>query len=74
MAHPASLGRGLTRDESNDRFFKVLLYISRRLFLGSATDLANENDRFGTGVVVEKLQYVDLVGPDYRVTADSDAS
>src|SRR6185437_767003 len=40
MAHPPPLGRGLPGDECDHWFFEILLDVRRRLFLGSAADLA----------------------------------
>src|ERR1700722_18099429 len=73
MTHPPTLRRSLPGYECDHGLLKVLLDVVSRLFFCSAADLTNENDRVGAGVLVKQFQHVDLVGPDYRVAADSDA-
>ena len=45
----------------------------RRLFLGAAADLADQDDALGAGIVLEEPQHVDEAGADDRVAADADA-
>ena len=73
VAHAAARRRGLAGDEAHDRLLHVLLDELRRSFLGGAADLADHDDGFGLGIVVEQPQRVDVRGADDGIAADADA-
>ena len=54
-------------------FLHVLLDEVGGFFFGAAADLADHDDGFGLGVVVEHAQHVDVVGAVDGVAADADA-
>src|SRR5690606_17427894 len=72
VAHRLALGRGEARDVADDRLRDVLLDVGRGTLLGVAADLADHDDRLGLGVVLERLERVDVRGADDRVAADAD--
>src|SRR5713226_6196011 len=74
MAHPPTLGRGLSGDEGDYRFLKVLLYIFSGLFFGGAADFTNHDDRLGRGVSVEQRERIDVTGADDWIAADPDTA
>src|SRR5690554_3915833 len=65
-------GRG-AGDEARHGLAHVGLYPCRGFFFSRATDLANHDDGFGVGVVLEKFERVDEVHAVDRVTTDTDA-
>src|SRR6478735_5804758 len=73
VAHGLALGSGEPGDVADDRLGDVVLDVGRRTLLGVATDLADHDDRVGVGVVLERLEAVDVRGADDRVAADADA-
>ena len=52
-------------------FFDLGLDIRGRVFLGSATDLPDDDDALGSRVGVEQFEHVDEVRAVDRVTADA---
>src|SRR6185436_13043306 len=73
VPHATTRRRGLTGDESDDRLLHLALGVQRRLFLGGAADLADQDDGAGVGVVLEQRQGIEEGGADDRITADADA-
>src|SRR5947207_529361 len=57
VSHPLALRRSLAADESRDRLLHVLLHELRRGLLGAAADLADHDDAFGLGIVLEETEY-----------------
>ena len=51
----------------------MLLRPGGGFFLGAAADLADHDDGFGLGVVVEHLEHVEVRGAIDRIAADADA-
>ena len=72
VTHPASGGRGGSRDESGDRLFAVLFSPSGGLLLRAPADLADHDDRFGLRIVVEQLENVEVRRAVDRIAADAD--
>ena len=72
VAHGLALGSGEPRDVADDRLGDVVLDVRRGPLLGVAADLADHHDRVGLGVVLERLEAVDVGGADDRVAADAD--
>ena len=73
VAHAAARRRRLAGDEGDDRLVHVVADELRRLLLGRAADLADDDDGVGVGVVLEEAQGVDEVGAVDRIAADADA-
>src|SRR5271165_1589023 len=72
VAHAASRRRSLPGDESDDRLAHILLdEVSRRL-LGIAANLADHDDGFRLGVLIEEVNTIHEVGADDRVAANAD--
>ncbi len=51
----------------------MLADVGGRAFLRVAADLADEDDQFGVGILLEGGEAVDVTGADDRVAADADA-
>ena len=73
VAHAPAGRRGLSGDEANHRLLHVLLDELRRRLFSRAADLANHDDGFCLGIIVEHAQCIDMRGADDRVAADADA-
>ncbi len=73
VPHAAAGRRGGSGDEAGDRLLAILLRPARGLHLRRAADLANHDDRFGLGVVVEHFEHIEVGGAVDRVAADADA-
>src|SRR4051794_20095118 len=72
VTHAPSWRCGLSGDESDNRLLHIGLDVLRGGLFRTAADLANHDDRFGAGIVVEELNRVRKRGPDNRITSDSD--
>ena len=72
VAHAAARRRGLSGDEADDRLLHVLLDELGRGLFGRAADLADHDDGFGFGIVVEQAQRIDVRGADDGIAADAD--
>src|SRR5690606_5530020 len=72
VAHALALRRAGAGDEADHRLGHVFGDELGRFFLGAAADLADHDDAFGLGVVLEQLQAVDEVQAVDRVAADAD--
>src|SRR5258707_8080743 len=73
MTHATARGSGAARNETDDRFGKMFLYILRGFFLGSPTDLADHYDRVRSFIIFEELERIEESGPHNRVAADPNA-
>src|SRR6266576_3818656 len=73
VAHPASGRRGHPGDESGDRFPAIILNPQGRFFFGGAADLANQNHRLGSGIIVKDLGRIEMRHAIDWVAPDSDA-
>src|SRR5579859_5080985 len=73
VAHTASRGRGLSGDETDDRFFHVGFNPFRGGFFGVAADFADQDDGVRVRVVVEKAHGVKERGADDGIATNADA-
>src|SRR5262249_8359700 len=71
MAHFLAERGGRPGNESNDRLGPFLC-VSGRVLLHPATDLADEPDRVGSAVLVERLERIARRRAEHGVTANSD--
>src|SRR5258708_28595074 len=72
VAHRLALGSCEARNVADDRLGDVGLDVLGGAFLGVAADLADHHDDLGFGVLLERLDGVDMGGADDRVPADAD--
>src|SRR4029077_6417494 len=73
VAHAAAWRRGLSGDETDDRFFYVGLNEFGGALFGIAADFADEDDGVGFGIVVEHSNGFEEGSADDGVAADADA-
>ena len=71
MAHLLVARRRGAGDESNHRLTHCLGVFRSRLF-HRATDFANDDDRVGAVVLVERFERVARGGAEHRIAADAD--
>ena len=72
VAHRLAFRRSESRDVADHRFGHVGLDVVGRPLLGIATDLTDHHDDLCVGILLERLDRVDVRGADHRVTADAD--
>src|SRR6478752_9505822 len=72
VPHRFALRGGEPGHVADDRLGHVLLDEGPGPLLGVAADLADHHDGVGLRVLLERLQAVDVRGPDHRVAADAD--
>ena len=71
VAHGLALGGREARDVADDRLGDMVHDVCRGTLLGVHADLADHDDRVSVGVVLKRLEAVDVRGPDDRVAADA---
>src|SRR6185437_9375650 len=74
MSHAASWGRCLAGDEAHYRLLHTRLDELCSLLLVGPADLADHDDRFGSRVIIQQLQRVDVRCSDDGIAADADRS
>src|SRR5690349_13205605 len=72
VPHRLALRGGEPGHVADDRLGLVLVDAGSGPLLGVAADLADHHDGVGLRVLLERLQAVDVRGPDHRVAADAD--
>ena len=71
MAHPLALRRGSAGDERHRLQPRAASEQLGRVLLVAATDLADEHQVGGRGVLLEQLDHVAKRQPENRVSADA---
>src|SRR6185437_1475563 len=74
VSHAASWRRCLAGNKAHHRLLHIRLDELRSLLFVGSADLADHDDRFGSRIIIQQLQRIDVRRADDRIAADANRS